>query len=102
MERQVWEDKYKADTKEKSYEITELKIKLRAEKIGRAELQAKNQSIWNALYAMEQSLEEHKNYIIELQKENTYQNVQYEKAFSEIEGDMEAWKAQYLARQFYI
>ena len=55
-ERQVWEDKYKADTKEQSQEIMKLKIKLRAEKIGRAELQAENQSIRNALHAMEQSL----------------------------------------------
>ena len=64
-ERQVWEDKYKTDTKERSQDITELKIKLRAEKIGRAELQAENQSIWNALHAMEQSLVEHKNYIVD-------------------------------------
>ena len=52
-ERQVWEDKYEEDTKEQSQEITELKIKLRAEKIGRAELQAKNQSIQNAFHEME-------------------------------------------------
>ena len=65
-ERQVWEDKYKANTKEQSQEITKLKIKLRAEKIGRAELQEENQSIRNALHEMEQSLVEHKNYITEL------------------------------------
>ena len=47
----------------------ELKIKLRAEKIGRAELQAENQSIRDALHAMEQSLVEHENYIVELQEE---------------------------------
>ena len=53
-ERQVWENKYKADTKEQSREITELKFKLRAEKIERAELRAKkNQSgipfeLWNS------------------------------------------------------
>ena len=49
-------------------------MKLRAEKIGRAELQAENQSIQDALHAMERSLIEHKNYIAELQEENIYQN----------------------------
>ena len=52
-ERQTWESKYKMDTWKQSQEITELKLKLRTEKIGRAELQAKNQSIRNALHAME-------------------------------------------------
>ena len=51
---------------------------------------------------MEQSLIEHKNYIIELQKENAYQNVQYKRALGEVESDKEAWKAQCLARQLYI
>ena len=51
---------------------------------------------------MEQSLKEHKNYIIELQEENAYQNVQYERALDEVERDKEAWKAQCLARQLYI
>ena len=69
-ERQTWESKYKMDTERQSQEITELKLKLKAEKIKRAELQVENQSIRNALHAMEQSLEEHKNYIIELRKEN--------------------------------
>ena len=41
-ERQVWEDKYKMDMGKQSQEIMELKIKLRAKKIGRAELQAEN------------------------------------------------------------
>ena len=41
-ERQVWEDKYKMDTGKQSQDIAELKIKLRAEKIGRAELQVEN------------------------------------------------------------
>ena len=49
------------DTEKQSQEITELKFELRAKKIGRAELQVENQSIWNALHAMEQSLVEHKN-----------------------------------------
>ena len=38
--RQTWESKYKIDTGKQSEEITELKLKLRAEKIRRAELQA--------------------------------------------------------------
>ena len=40
--RQTWESKYKMDTEKQSQEITELKLKLRVEKIRRAELQAKN------------------------------------------------------------
>ena len=44
-ERQVWEDKYKTKMGKQFLEIAKLKIKLRAEKIGRAELQAENQSI---------------------------------------------------------
>ena len=91
-ERQTWESKYKMDTERQSQEITELKLKLRAEKIGRAELQVENQSIRNALHMMEQSLKEHKNYIIELREENAYQNVQYERVFGEVESDKEAWK----------
>ena len=51
---------------------------------------------------MEQSLVEHENYIIELQRENAYQNVMYERALVEVEGDREAWKAQCLARHLYI
>ena len=47
-ERQTWESKYKMDNGKKSQVITELKLKLRAEKaekIRRAELQVENQSI---------------------------------------------------------
>ena len=51
---------------------------------------------------MEQSLVEHKNYIAELQEKNIYQNAQYVKVLGEVEGDMEAWKTQCLARQLYI
>ena len=101
-ERQVWEDKYKMDMGKQSQEIAKLKIQLRAEKIGRAELRAENQSIQDALRVMEQSLVEHENYIVELQKENAYQNVMYERAFVEVEGDRKAWKVQCLARQLYI
>ena len=58
--------KYKMDMGKQSQEIAELKIKLRTKKMGRAELRAKNQSIWDALRVMEQSLVEHENYIIKL------------------------------------
>ena len=71
-ERQVWENQYKMDMGKKSQEIAKLKIKLRVKKIKRAELQAENQSIWVAFHAMEQSLVEHENYILELQEENAY------------------------------
>ena len=101
-ERQVWEDKYKMDMGKQSQEIAELKIKLKAEKIRRAELRAKNQSIQDILYAMEQSLVEHENYIVELREENAYQNVMYERDLVEVERDREAWKAQCLATQLYI
>ena len=97
-ERQVWQDKYKMDMGKQSQEITELKIKLRAEKIGWAELRTENQSIWDALHAMEQSLVEYENYIVELREANAYQNVMYERALVEVEGEKEAWKAQCLAR----
>ena len=60
------------DTGKQSQEIMELKLKLRAEKIRRAELQVENQAIWNALREMEQSLVEHKNYINEVREENIY------------------------------
>ena len=65
-ERQAWEDKYKIDMGKHSQEIAVLKIKLRAEKIRRAELPVENQSILDALRAMEQSLIEYKNFIVEL------------------------------------
>ena len=65
-ERQAWENKYEADTKEHSQEITKLKFKLRVERIERAEPWAENQAVRNAIRALEQSLEEHKDSIIEL------------------------------------
>ena len=86
------------DMGKQSQEIVELKIKLRAEKIRRAELPAENQSIWDALHAMEQSLVEHESYIVELREENAYQNVMYERSLVEVERDKKAWKAQCLAR----
>ena len=82
-ERQVWEDKYKMHTRKQSQGITELRFALKAEKIGQAELQAKNQSIRNAFHVMEQSLVKHKNYISELREENIYQNVQHERILDE-------------------
>ena len=62
----MWEDKYKMDTGKESQEIVKLRFELKAEKIGRVELRAENQSIRDAFHAMEQSLVEHGNYIIEL------------------------------------
>ena len=56
-------------------------------------MQAENQSIVDALRAMEQSLVEHENFIVELQKENAYQIVMHERPLSEVEGDRKAWKA---------
>ena len=97
-ERQV----YETDTKEQSREVTELKFKLRAEKIGRAELRAENRSIQNALRAMEQSLVEHKGYIIELQEYSIRQTMQYERTLADLWEDKEGWKAQCLARKLYI
>ena len=101
-ERQVWENKHKTDTKEQSWEITELKFKLRAEKIKRAELGAENQSVQNAIRAIKQSLREHKYYIIELQEDSVRQTIEYDRALAEAWKDMEDQKAQCLARQFYI
>ena len=68
-ERQAWENKYEADAKEWSQEIAKLKFKLRVERIERTKLQAENQSVQNAFKALEQSLEEHKDYIVELREE---------------------------------
>ena len=101
-ERQTWESKYNRDTGKQSQEITELRLKLRAEKIEQTELQAENQAIQNALCEMERSLVEHKNYISELRKENIYQKVQHKRVFGEVERDKEAWEAQCLAWQLYI
>ena len=76
-----------------SQENAELKIKLRVEGISRAELQTENQLILDALHTMKQSLVEHENFIVELQKENAYQIVMHERPLSEVEGDRKAWKA---------
>ena len=65
-ERQAWENKYEADTKEHFQEITKLKFKLKAERIEQVELRVENQVVRNVIRSLEQSLEEHKDYIIEL------------------------------------
>ena len=75
-----------------------VKIQLRAKKIGRAE----NQSIQNALWVMEQSLVEHKGYIVELQEDHIRQTMQYERTLADLWEDKKGWKAQCLARQLYI
>ena len=51
---------------------------------------------------MKQSLRKHKNYIIELQRDNVRQTVHYERAFTEAWRDKEDWRTQCLARQLYI
>ena len=88
-ERQVWENKHKANTKEQSREIIKLKFKLRAEKIELAELRVENQSIWNAIWVMEQSLREHKNYIVELQEDSVRQIIEYDRALAKAWRDRE-------------
>ena len=82
-ERQAWENKYEADTKERSQEITELKFKLKAERIERVELRAQNQAVRNAIRALEQSLEEHKDYIIRLQEDSVRRTVEFDRALAE-------------------
>ena len=82
-ERQSWENKYEADIKEHSHEITELKFQLNAERIERAELRAENQAVRNAIRALEQSLKEHKDYMIELQEDSVRQIVEFDRALVE-------------------
>ena len=79
-------NKYEANTKEHSQEIAKLKFKLRAERIEQAELRAKNQAVRNAIRALEQSLEEHKDYIIGLQEDSIRRTVEFDRALAE------AWK----------
>ena len=91
-----------ADTKKRSQEITELKFKLRVERIEREELRAENQAVRNAIRALEQSLEEHKDYIIELQEDSVRRTVEFDRALIEAWRDRDDWRAQCLARQLYI
>ena len=101
-EKQAWEKKYEADAKKCSQEITKLKFKLRAERIERAELRPENQAVQNAIRALEQSLEEHKDYIFELQEDSVRRTVEFDRALAEAWRDRDYWRAQYLARQLYI
>ena len=88
-ERQAWENKYEADAKKRSQKVAELKFKLKVERIEWAELQAKNQSVRNAIRALEQSLEEHKDYIVELQEDSVKQAMEYDRALTEAWRDRE-------------
>ena len=97
-ERQAWENKYEADIKEHSQEIIELKFKLRAERIERAELRVKHQTVRNAIGALEQSLKEHRDYIIELQEDSVKQTVEFDRALAEAWRDRDNWRAQCLAK----
>ena len=56
----------------------------------------------DAIQAMEQSLREHKDYIVELQEDSDWETIEYDRVFAEAWRDMEEWKAQCLARQLYI
>ena len=100
-ERQAWENKYETDKKKYSQETTELKFKPRAERIKREELRAKNQAVRNAIRALEQSLEEHKDYIIELQEDSVRRTIEFDRALAAWR-DKDDWRAQCLARQLYI
>ena len=51
---------------------------------------------------MEQSLREHKDYIVELQEDSVRQTVEYDKALAEAWRDREDQRAQCLAKQLYI
>ena len=51
---------------------------------------------------MEQSLREHKDYIVELQEDSVRQTVEYDRALAEAWRNREDWRAQCLARQLYI
>ena len=97
-ERQAWENKYEADAKERSQKVVELKFKLKVERIEWAELQAENQSVRNAIRALEQSLEKNKDYIIELREDSVRKTVDYDRALAEAWRDREDWRAQCLAR----
>ena len=56
-------------------------------------MQAENQSVRNAIKALEQSLEEHKDYIVELREDSVRQAVEYNRAFAEAWRDREDWRA---------
>ena len=76
-----------------------MKFKLRAKKIEQVEL---SQSFQNTIQSMEQSLKEHKDYIILLREQDVSKTVEYERLLGELRRDNEDWKAQCMARQLYI
>ena len=65
-------------------------------------MQVENQSVRNAIRALDQSLEEYKDYIVELREDSVIQTVEYDRALAEAWKDREDWRAQCLARQLYI
>ena len=52
-------------------------------------MQTENQSVRNAIRALEQSLEEHKDYIVELQEDSVKQAMEYDRALTEAWRDRE-------------
>ena len=76
-----------------------MKFKLRAKKIEQVEL---SQSFQNTIQSMEQSLKEHKDYIILLREKDVSKTVEYERLFDELHRDNKDWKAKCMARQLYI
>ena len=51
---------------------------------------------------MEQSLKDHRDYIILLREEDVNKTVEYERLLGELGRDNEDWRAQCMARQLYI
>ena len=51
---------------------------------------------------MEQSLKEHRDYIILLREEDVNKIIEYERLLGELGRDNEDWRAQCMARQLYI
>ena len=66
---------------------------MRAERIERAKLRAENQAVQNAIRALEQSLEEQKDYIIELQEDSVRRTVEFDRALAEALRDRDDWRA---------
>ena len=98
-ERQMWKHKYETAMIKQSQEIAGLKFKLRTKKIEQAELK---QSFQNTIQSMEQSLKEHRDYIILLRDKDVSKIVEYERLLGELDRDNEHWRAQCMARQPYI
>ena len=51
-------------------------------------MQVENQSVQNAIRALELSLEEHKDYIVELREDSVRQTVEYDRALNKAWRDM--------------